>query len=186
MLPVIAGYNRSMTKDGKTGLWLVRFALVSYKPAIKDPNFVLKVEDVEVKILAVVKPKDNDPQILIEARKELKTWPIRTPDGTIIVPKDARNSLEEWIEYTVNLMAVGNTSSRHLSSPSVTIAFLDKTPEAEQWLSEAVGYKGQEVTAIAGAEMPVMIQPEILSQLGDRLNMNLSSLLTYRHFLGLS
>jgi hypothetical protein len=56
----IAGYNKIMAEENKTGLWLVRFALVAFRPDIEKPNFVLKVEGVEVRVLATFKPKNTE------------------------------------------------------------------------------------------------------------------------------
>ena len=154
-----------------TGLWLVRFVIVTFKPQIEKPSIELNVDGIRVRTLAVVRPKDSEPAVLMEARQELDTWPVRTPDGTILVPKDVRNRLEEWLEYAANLVAVGDTVGRQISSPSVSVAFSAKTHEAEQWLADSTGYKSQESKSInSGGAMRVNVEPEILGQFGDRLD----------------
>lgn len=158
-------------KNSNIGLWLVRFVLVTFSPKIEKPNFNLKSDGIHVRTLAVIEDKQLGPVVLMEARTELETWPVRTPDGTVLVPKHARNKLEEWLEYTTNLMAVGDTVGRQLSSPSVSVAFIGKTSEAKQWLAKSVGYKAQENEAISsGGAMRVAVEPDVLTQLGDRLD----------------
>lgn len=162
---------KSADTTNGTGLWLVRFVIVTFMPQIEKPSIELNVEGIRVRTLAVVRPKDSEPAVLMEARQELHSWPVRTPDGTILVPKDVRNRLEEWLEYAANLVAVGDTVGRQISSPSVSVAFSAKTPEAEQWLADSTGYKAQESKSInSGGAMRVSVVPEILGQLGDRLD----------------
>jgi hypothetical protein len=69
---------------------------------------------------------------------------IRRPsinrERRVAVPRRARRSLEDAIEYLADLAALSTRSTRHLSSPHPALALSHLTPRDREYLSQAKGF----------------------------------------------
>jgi len=165
---------------------LIRLAFISFeKDFEKWEKLTFKAGDVLLGTFPGFDSKKHK-KLLMVATVKLDCSPIIDDSGLIIVPEEKRKLLESHIEMIANLISISEKTSRKISSPMPSIAFVIESKGEEEWLKAAKGVYYQDPVFISTESDLSLNLDEFVNHLGDRIDgiSLLAEAINNRHMTG--